>query len=69
MSTVTTATISEAVRNSFDFRPSAIIEKLDLLRPIYSVTSAGGHFGRESTDGHFTWERLDPEIIAALQQS
>ena len=66
---ITEEEISRRVRNSFDFRPLAIIEKLDLLRPIYSVTSAGGHFGREPTDGHFTWERLDPEIIAALQQS
>ena len=61
--------ISRRVRNCFEFRPRGIIEKLDLLRPIYSATSAGGHFGRESVDGHFTWERLDPDIIAALQQS
>ena len=61
--------ISRRVRNCFDFRPRGIIQKLDLLRPIYSVTSAGGHFGRESVDGQFTWEQLDPEIIAALQQS
>ena len=45
--------ISRRVRNCFDFRPRAIIDKLDLLRPIYSATSAGGHFGRESTDGTF----------------
>jgi len=61
--------ISRKVRNCFDFRPLAIIEKLDLLRPIYSATSAGGHFGREPVDGQFTWERLDSEIIEALQQS
>jgi NAD(P)H-dependent flavin oxidoreductase YrpB (nitropropane dioxygenase family) len=33
------------------------------------MTSAGGHFGREPSDGHFTWEQLNPEIIEALQQS
>ena len=66
---ITEEEISRRVRNSFDFRPLAIIEKLDLLRPIYSVTSSGGHFGREPVDGQFTWERLDPKIIEALQQS
>jgi S-adenosylmethionine synthetase len=39
-------------------RPKAIIQRLDLLRPIYSETAAYGHFGRNSKDG-FTWERLD----------
>ena len=61
--------ISRRVRNCFDFRPRAIIETLDLLRPIYSVTSAGGHFGREPLDGNFPWEHLDSDLIAALQQS
>ncbi|MGD9366709.1 MAG: methionine adenosyltransferase [Desulfobacteraceae bacterium] len=41
----------------FDLRPSAIIEKLDLLRPIYRKTSAYGHFGRNDPD--FTWEKTD----------
>lgn len=66
---ITEEEISRRVRNCFDFRPRGIIEKLDLLRPIYSVTSAGGHFGRESVDGNFTWEQLDQDIITALQQS
>lgn len=66
---ITEEEISRRVRNCFDFRPREIIQKLDLLRPIYSATSAGGHFGRESVDGHFTWERLDSDIITALQQS
>tara|TARA_B110000014_G_scaffold159459_1_gene112256 strand:+ start:1007 stop:2239 length:1233 start_codon:yes stop_codon:yes gene_type:complete len=61
--------ISRRVRNCFDFRPRAIIDKLNLLRPIYSATSAGGHFGRESTEGTFPWECLDEGIIAALQAS
>ena len=38
----------------FDLRPAAIIRDLDLLRPIYSATSAYGHFGRELPN--FTWE-------------
>ncbi len=66
---ITEEEISRRVRNCFDFRPAAIIQQLDLLRPIYSVTSAGGHFGREPVDGNFTWEQLDSDIIAALQQS
>lgn len=41
----------------FDFRPQAIIDKLDLLRPIYRKTTNYGHFGREDRD--FTWEKLD----------
>jgi len=49
--------ISQIVKEVFDFRPSKIISKLDLLRPIYKPTAAYGHFGREG-DG-FTWEKLD----------
>ncbi len=41
----------------FDFRPAAIIDRLDLRRPIYAPTSAYGHFGRELPT--FTWERTD----------
>jgi len=47
----------EAVREVFPMRPSAIIEHLDLLRPIYCKTAVGGHFGR--TEPEFTWERTD----------
>ncbi|MEE2758545.1 MAG: methionine adenosyltransferase [Candidatus Thermoplasmatota archaeon] len=64
---ITDEDISRRVRENFDFRPRAIIEKLDLLRPIYSTTSAGGHFGREPDDGNFPWERLDTDLISALQ--
>jgi S-adenosylmethionine synthetase len=46
-----------AIREVFDLRPKAIIDDLDLLRPIYRQTAAYGHFGRELPD--FTWERLD----------
>ena len=58
--------IQNAVNKVFDLRPAAIIEQLDLLRPIYAVTSAYGHFGRE-LDG-FTWERTDrvEELLRAL---
>ena len=66
---VTEEEISRRVREHFDFRPRAIIENLDLLRPIYSATSAGGHFGRVAENGQFPWEQLDEGLITALQQS
>ena len=50
-------TIVRAITDVFDLRPRAIIEALDLLRPIYAETAAYGHFGRELPN--FTWERLD----------
>ena len=56
-SKVPTAKITEAVRNVFDFRPAAMIAKLDLKRPIYKKTAAYGHFGREEEG--FTWEVPD----------
>jgi S-adenosylmethionine synthetase len=46
--------IVAAIREVFDLRPAAIIDALDLLRPIYRATSAYGHFGRELPA--FTWE-------------
>ena len=49
--------IAEIVREEFDMRPAAIIQQLDLLRPIYRQTAAYGHFGRELPD--FTWELTD----------
>jgi S-adenosylmethionine synthetase len=55
--------IQAAVLSVFDLRPAAIIRDLDLLRPIYSLTSAYGHFGRELAE--FTWEKTDR--AAALQ--
>ena len=54
---VPVAQISDAVLNVFDLRPAAIIRDLNLLRPIYSKTSAYGHFGRELAE--FTWEKTD----------
>lgn len=49
--------IVSAINEVFDLRPKAIIESLQLLRPIYSKTAAYGHFGRELPE--FTWEALD----------
>ncbi|HOJ71606.1 MAG TPA: methionine adenosyltransferase [Syntrophorhabdaceae bacterium] len=49
--------IAEIVNELFDLRPRKIIEKLDLLRPIYKKTACGGHFGRSEPE--FYWERLD----------
>ena len=49
--------IAEAVNAVFDLRPSAIIDKLDLRRPIYKELSAYGHMGR--TDIDLSWEKTD----------
>jgi len=51
------ARISAVVQEMFDFRPRALIEQLDLLRPIYKPTAAYGHFGR--TEKSFSWEKTD----------
>ena len=60
--TVPVERIQAAISSVFDLRPAAIIEQLDLLRPIYQPTAAYGHFGRTASpgvDNGFTWERLD----------
>ena len=44
-----------AINKVFDLRPAAIVDALDLRRPIYRLTSAYGHFGRELPE--FTWEK------------
>jgi S-adenosylmethionine synthetase len=49
--------ILELVEKNFDMRPKAIIDHLDLLRPIYRKASVFGHFGRDDPD--FTWEKTD----------
>jgi len=51
--------LTSAINELFDMRPKAIIQRLDLLRPIYSETAAYGHFGRTSNNNGFTWEKLD----------
>lgn len=55
--------IAQAVGEVFDLRPGAIIDALDLRRPIYRKTAAYGHFGRELPE--FTWEKRDK--VEALQ--
>jgi S-adenosylmethionine synthetase len=50
--------INKAIADIFDMRPRAIIERLNLLRPIYRPTAAYGHFGREDKNGFFPWEEL-----------
>jgi S-adenosylmethionine synthetase len=69
--TVAADEIQNAITKVFDLRPAAIIEDLDLLRPIYSPTAAYGHFGRISAPGvenAFTWERTDrvEQLLAAV---
>ena len=49
--------IAKIITELFDLRPRRIIERLDLLRPIYRKTACCGHFGRNDPD--FTWEKLD----------
>jgi S-adenosylmethionine synthetase len=49
--------LEQIIRGQFDFRPRAIIEYLDLRRPIFRKTAAFGHFGRSEPE--FTWERTD----------
>lgn len=58
---ITDDNIRELILEVFDLRPKAIIQQLDLLRPIYRQTAAYGHFGRESSN--FTWERTDKAEI------
>lgn len=63
--TVPVNKIQDAVLSTFDLRPAAIIRDLQLLRPIYSLTSAYGHFGRELPE--FSWEKTDR--VEALQKA
>ena len=56
--------LNELLRKCFDLTPGAIIERLDLRRPIYKKTAAYGHFGRHEPE--FTWERLD--MVEELKQ-
>ena len=49
--------VRKGILKTFDLRPVALIEYLDLLKPIYRKTSAYGHFGRDEPE--FTWEKTD----------
>ena len=63
--TVAVDSIIDAINQTFDLRPAAIIRDLDLKRPIFQKTAAYGHFGREDDD--FTWEKTDrAEQLAKL---
>lgn len=59
--TMPDAELENMLLASFDFRPAAIIEKLDLRRPIYKKTAAYGHFGRDDAD--FPWEKVDLQFV------
>jgi S-adenosylmethionine synthetase len=57
--------LDRIVMNEIDMTPHGIIDRLDLLRPIYQKTASYGHFGRNDKD--FSWERLD--LVKTLQQA
>ena len=57
--------IMKLIFRIFDMRPKAIIEHLDLRRPIYKKTSSYGHFGRNDED--FTWEKTDKAEVLRQQ--
>jgi S-adenosylmethionine synthetase len=57
--------ITQLIRKHFDLTPAGIIKTLNLRRPIYSETSAYGHFGR--TEKNFTWEKTDKAAILAKE--
>ena len=63
--TVSEAKIIRAVNRVFNFKPADIVQQLKLLRPIYSLTTNYGHFGKRHKD--ITWEKTDK--IAALQKA
>ncbi|HKJ11877.1 MAG TPA: methionine adenosyltransferase [Ornithinimicrobium sp.] len=68
--TVPVEKIERAIDTVFDLRPMALMEELDLLRPIYQATAAYGHFGRRSPQGlerGFTWEETNR--VEALQSA
>jgi S-adenosylmethionine synthetase len=64
-STVPYAKILRAVNRVFSFQPAAIIDQLNLRRPIYSKTTNYGHFGKN--DPALTWEKTDK--VAALKKA
>jgi S-adenosylmethionine synthetase len=63
--TVAIQKILGAVNETFDFRPKAMIDQLQLLRPVFKTTAAYGHFGRSGDT--FTWEAIDR--VEALKSS
>ena len=66
-SSLSDSDLTSKVKTVFDFTPKSIANDLNLLRPIYSSTAAGGHFGRTpGVDGDFPWEILDQAKINSL---
>ncbi len=62
---LTNSELADLIAAHFDLRPAAIIEQLDLRRPIYRQTAAYGHFGRNDLD--LPWERIDKaEVLRAV---
>ena len=67
-SSLSDSDLTSKVESVFDFTPKSIANDLNLLRPIYSSTAAGGHFGRTpGVDGDFPWEILDQAKIDSLK--
>jgi S-adenosylmethionine synthetase len=62
---LSSAKLTALVRKNFALTPKAIIESLNLRRPIYQMTAAYGHFGR--TEPEFTWEATDKAAALAAQ--
>lgn len=58
--------LEDWVNSHFDLRPAAIIEKLDLRKPIYLSTSVYGHFGENQT--LYPWEKLDESLIDSIKK-
>ena len=67
-SSLSDSELTARVNSVFNFTPKAIAIELNLLRPIYSSTAAGGHFGRTpGVEGAFPWEELDQNKLDSLQ--
>ena len=67
-SSLSDSDLTSKVETVFDFTPKSIANDLNLLRPIYSSTAAGGHFGRTpGVDGEFPWEIVDQAKIDSLK--
>jgi S-adenosylmethionine synthetase len=63
--TISDGAIERLIREHFDCRPGALIRELDLLRPIYKLTAAYGHFGRSEKE--FTWEQANKAAALASE--
>ena len=59
--------IANLVDAHFSFKPGHIIRDLGLAAPIYGITAAGGHFGRQPNGQTFPWEKLNDDVISAFK--